>query len=81
MRGPEGGEPASGAPASEIAARAWRLLRELLEAQQWRWRRGLAERGLTLVQANALIVMAEMPPGPMTQLADRLGEPRPAIAG
>ena len=72
-RSPEGGEAASGVSASEIAARAWRLLRELLEAQQWRWRRDLVERGLTVVQANALIVMAEMPPGPMTKLADRLG--------
>jgi DNA-binding MarR family transcriptional regulator len=73
VEGPERGELGAGAPASEIAARAWRLLRDLLEAQHARWRRGLAERGLTVVQANALMVMAEMPPGPMTRLADRLG--------
>jgi DNA-binding MarR family transcriptional regulator len=58
---------------TQIAARAWRLLRDLLEAQEVRWRRGLAEKGLTVVQAHALMEMAEMPPGPMTRLADRLG--------
>ena len=73
MRGAERGEQASGAPAGEIAARVWRLLRDLLEAHQALWRRGLAERGLTMVQANALMVMADMPPVPMTKLADRLG--------
>jgi DNA-binding MarR family transcriptional regulator len=70
---PKGGEGGPGLPVSEIAAEAWRLLRELLEAQQARWRRGVADRGLTLVQARALLEMADMPPGPMTKLADRLG--------
>jgi len=69
VKGPERGEEA----ATQIAARAWRLLRDLLAAQETRWRRGLAERGLTVVQAHALMEMAEMPPGPMTRLADRLG--------
>ena len=73
MESPERGEQAPGATTSEIAARAWRLLRALLEAQQARWRRGLAERRLTTVQAHALMEMAEMPPGPMTRLAERLG--------
>jgi len=71
--GPERGEQASGAPTGEIAGRAWRLLRELLEAHQVRWRRALAERGLTMVQAHALMRMSEMPPGPMSRLAERLG--------
>ena len=71
--GPEGGEGGSGPAAREVAAEAWRLLRELLEAQQARWRRGVAERGLTMVQARALMEMADMPPGPMTRLSDRLG--------
>jgi DNA-binding MarR family transcriptional regulator len=70
---PEGGQGGPGPPAGEIAAEAWRLLRDLLEAQQARWRRGVAERGLTMVQARALMEMAEMPPGPMTKLSDRLG--------
>jgi DNA-binding MarR family transcriptional regulator len=69
VRSPGRGEEA----ATEIAARAWRLLRDLLEAQEVRWRRGLAEKGLTVVQARALMEMADMPPGPMTRLADRLG--------
>jgi DNA-binding MarR family transcriptional regulator len=69
VRSPGRGDEAT----TEIAARAWRLLRDLLEAQETRWRRGLAERGLTVVQARALMQMAEMPPGPMTRLADRLG--------
>src|SRR5437868_6544361 len=71
--GPQGGEGGSGPAAREVAAEAWRLLRELLEAQQARWRRGVAERGLTMVQARALMEMADMPPGPMTRLSDRLG--------
>jgi DNA-binding MarR family transcriptional regulator len=73
VNSPEGGEQGSGAQASETATRAWRLLRDLVEGQQAHWRRGLAERGLTLIQAHALMEMAEMPPGPMTKLADRLG--------
>jgi MarR family transcriptional regulator, organic hydroperoxide resistance regulator len=73
VESPERGDHVSGAPTSEVATRAWRLLRDLLEAQQARWRRGLAEKGLTTVQAHALMEMAEMPPGPMTRLADRLG--------
>jgi len=76
--GPERGEPAPGAPASgatagEIAGRAWGLLRDLLEVQQARFRHALAERWLTAVQAHALMEMAELPPGPMTKLAERLG--------
>jgi DNA-binding MarR family transcriptional regulator len=62
-------------PVSEagVAPEAWRLLRSLLVAQQARWRRGLEQKGLTTVQAHALMQMAEAPPGPMSRLADRLG--------
>jgi DNA-binding MarR family transcriptional regulator len=49
------------------------LLRELLEGHQARWRRALAEKGLTVVQAHALMRMSEMPPGPMSRLAEGLG--------
>ena len=78
MGGPERGgsgpgELAPGATAGDIAGRAWGLLRDLLEAQQARFRHALAERGLTAVQAHALMEMAELPPEPMTKLAERLG--------
>jgi DNA-binding MarR family transcriptional regulator len=70
---PERMEEAGAASDAGVATEAWRLLRSLLEADQARWRRGLEEKGLTTVQAHALMQMAEAPPGPMSKLADRLG--------
>lgn len=47
-------------------------MRELWEAQMPRWNQGLADLGLTSVQAHALSALAENPPGPMNKLADHL---------
>lgn len=56
----------------ERARRAWRDLHRLMEAQQRRWTRGVAELGLTMVQAHALMELAAAEPGPMSRIAAQL---------
>jgi DNA-binding MarR family transcriptional regulator len=59
--------------AADLAAEVWRLLAELKDMAHRRWQRGLSDMGLTTVQANAIMEMANLPPGPMTRLASHLG--------
>lgn len=58
---------------ADLAAQVWMLVAELKDMAHRRWQRGLGDMGLTTVQANAIMAMANLPPGPMTRLASHLG--------
>ncbi len=58
--------------AGDLARETWAVVRDILEAERARWSRGLADLGLTTVQAHTLDEMAGLPPTLMSALAHRL---------
>src|SRR5215813_13495397 len=57
----------------ELARRAWAIFIKLAETQKASLEREAERLGLSEVSAYALYVLSEMPPGPINQLATKLG--------